>query len=409
MFVRHVRKTAIGALLAAVGLSSGAAAFGGDQPFSTNFDWISGQESFDSFVGDVTTDVPGAPAPTGDGWAYFLDAGEAFVYDFDTPYLGTLEITTWDTGYRLLDDVGDPVSDVNLRGQRWGAFGTGDFVIAETPVQRQVYAGPALEYRTYLDTNVAHAVAPAADSNQTDASSLFTAAWGGGGGGLARPPEATWVDWTIEYGADEFSVTMTWTHPDGESTYTGERAFAYSSNAFANGAEGIYLFGGHLNPAFDAGEDPSVGSVWNAPTNQEGLDEDPDYVFNEEEDEWGQWGEMVDRTPGLAGLYIDSLSWTPFEEPEYLPGDLNLDGVIDAVDVSPFVLGLTDPAGYETQYGIDPLTVGDINGDGVFDAVDVSPFVQLLVGSGATVVPEPGSLALLSIGGLLLLRRRRAA
>ncbi|MEX0885262.1 MAG: PEP-CTERM sorting domain-containing protein [Phycisphaeraceae bacterium] len=91
----------------------------------------------------------------------------------------------------------------------------------------------------------------------------------------------------------------------------------------------------------------------------------------------------------------------------HLLGDMNLDGVVDAVDVTPFVLALTDPQAYEVQYDIEPTVVGDVNGDGVLDAVDVGPFVQLLVGGDrVSSVPEPGSLGLLGLGGLMLLRRR---
>ncbi len=42
-----------------------------------------------------------------------------------------------------------------------------------------------------------------------------------------------------------------------------------------------------------------------------------------------------------------------------------------------------------------------------FDTADVAPFVQLLVRGNSPTVPEPGSLALLGLGGLMLLRRRR--
>ena len=92
----------------------------------------------------------------------------------------------------------------------------------------------------------------------------------------------------------------------------------------------------------------------------------------------------------------------------YLPGDMNLDGVVDTADVAPFVQALTNPQAYEDQFGIAPDEVGDINGDGAFDTADVAPFVQLLVGGGSPSVPEPGSLALLGLGALALLRRGRA-
>ena len=94
-----------------------------------------------------------------------------------------------------------------------------------------------------------------------------------------------------------------------------------------------------------------------------------------------------------------------------LPGDMNLDGAVDTADVAAFVLALTDPQAYMDQFSVDQATMiamGDINQDGAFDTADVAPFVQLLVG-GDTSVPEPGSLVLLGLGGLLLLRRRRTA
>ncbi len=92
-------------------------------------------------------------------------------------------------------------------------------------------------------------------------------------------------------------------------------------------------------------------------------------------------------------------------------GDMNLDGVVDTGDVAPFVLALTDPEAYMAQHGVDEatmITLGDINQDGAFDTGDVAPFVQLLVGGGSQSVPEPGSLALLGLGGLLLLLRHVA-
>ncbi len=62
------------------------------------------------------------------------------------------------------------------------------------------------------------------------------------------------------------------------------------------------------------------------------------------------------------------------------PGDMNCDGVINAFDIDPFVLGLTDPAAYQAAYPECYLLNGDLNGDGLFNAFDIDPFVQALVG-----------------------------
>ena len=56
---------------------------------------------------------------------------------------------------------------------------------------------------------------------------------------------------------------------------------------------------------------------------------------------------------------------------DFIPGDVNCDGIVDLLDVSPFVQALTSPEFNEKA---------DINGDGVVDLLDVSPFVNLFSG-----------------------------
>ncbi len=62
------------------------------------------------------------------------------------------------------------------------------------------------------------------------------------------------------------------------------------------------------------------------------------------------------------------------------PGDLNCDGALNVFDIDPFVLALTDPAGYATAYPACDSLLADMNGDGVVNAFDIDPFVEALAG-----------------------------
>ncbi|MEW6199364.1 MAG: immunoglobulin domain-containing protein [Planctomycetota bacterium] len=59
-------------------------------------------------------------------------------------------------------------------------------------------------------------------------------------------------------------------------------------------------------------------------------------------------------------------------------GDLNCDGVVDFGDINPFVLALTNPVRYATQFPNCDIMNGDINNDGVVGFADINPFVRLL-------------------------------
>jgi hypothetical protein len=61
-------------------------------------------------------------------------------------------------------------------------------------------------------------------------------------------------------------------------------------------------------------------------------------------------------------------------------GDLNCDGAIDAFDIEPFILALTDPAGYAAAYPDCDIDLADVNGDGTVDSFDIEPFIALLTG-----------------------------
>ncbi len=61
-------------------------------------------------------------------------------------------------------------------------------------------------------------------------------------------------------------------------------------------------------------------------------------------------------------------------------GDTNCDGLVNAFDIDPFVLALTDPAAYMEAYPTCNILNADCNGDGLVNAFDIDPFVALLTG-----------------------------
>jgi len=61
-----------------------------------------------------------------------------------------------------------------------------------------------------------------------------------------------------------------------------------------------------------------------------------------------------------------------------LLGDLNCDGNLDFRDINPFVLAVSNAAGYAAAYPDCDRNLADINQDGRVDFGDINPFVRLL-------------------------------
>jgi hypothetical protein len=61
-------------------------------------------------------------------------------------------------------------------------------------------------------------------------------------------------------------------------------------------------------------------------------------------------------------------------------GDLNCDGTVDFGDINPFVLALTNGAGYAAAYPNCDRDLADCNQDGYVDFGDINPFVEILSG-----------------------------
>lgn len=85
--------------------------------------------------------------------------------------------------------------------------------------------------------------------------------------------------------------------------------------------------------------------------------------------------------------------------------DLDMDGDVDGVDLASFFAAYTGPGA-----SLPGLTYADIDMDGDVDGVDISGAFSRFTGPNApAVIPEPSSLILLGIGGLLIVRRKRCA
>lgn len=67
-------------------------------------------------------------------------------------------------------------------------------------------------------------------------------------------------------------------------------------------------------------------------------------------------------------------------EPMNQTGDMNCDGVVSVSDIGPFILALTDPAGYVKQFPGCDLLNGDTNGDLQVSVGDIGGLVALLGG-----------------------------
>ena len=118
------------------------------------------------------------------------------------------------------------------------------------------------------------------------------------------------------------------------------------------------------------------------------------------------------QLPTLTGSLIwntgqlYSLGVLTVEDSNFLAGDFDRNGHVDASDILPAMKALTNSAGYESQYGVSPANlpiIGDLNGDGTFTNADLQFLLTTLISGGGSSnpVPEPSTLPLFASGLLL--------
>ena len=89
--------------------------------------------------------------------------------------------------------------------------------------------------------------------------------------------------------------------------------------------------------------------------------------------------QLRDNTMALAGSTNRDLRFSisgvaAGDAPDVLKGDVNMDGMINFLDISPFILALSSPEGAPAE--------ADCNCDGIVNFLDISPFIlKLTAGS----------------------------
>jgi hypothetical protein len=169
-----------------------------------------------------------------------------------------------------------------------------------------------------------------------------------------------------------------------------EITFAYNGRAHDSGWNGV----GHLTVTLDA---ETVRDTDLEPVDPAGTVDTADYehtsTFTAPPESmlltFAQSGLPADLDPPAdETILIDNVA-IRLAGGGTLLGDVNGDGVVNGLDVDPFVDVLLNGP-YQAE--------ADMNEDAVVNGLDVDPFVDAVVGAGSQAVPEPSTVLMLVIG-----------
>ena len=157
-----------------------------------------------------------------------------------------------------------------------------------------------------------------------------------------------------------------------------------------------------LNEVLALEEPPAGADQWVEITNVRGINDAGQIVGS---------GDFILAGEGAAraGQGVFLLDTIPLLA--VLKGDVNNDGAIDNLDITPFIAALAaeDEAAFLTQVPEGSYAAADIDDSGEPNNLDITPFIQRLTDSAGSTgaVPEPASVITLVLGCMLAHRRSR--
>lgn len=120
-------------------------------------------------------------------------------------------------------------------------------------------------------------------------------------------------------------------------------------------------------------------------------------------------GQIVGRGVLADGVTVSTYLLDTKLLSQVLLGDVNNDGSVNNLDITPFITALSVDGDEETflsQVTNGSFLAADIDKSGAPNNLDITQFINLLASQTATAVPEPASVFALLTAGALVWRRR---